>query len=108
MRNNEILRIVRGSQKYIGSTDKDLMLPYTLEAQDRDIIQGNRNLVLNLQDQYIREREESYTYRLYGKINPLVKNILSGCSYDLNSFIGPISTEEWQRLNNNSKSVLLK
>ena len=87
MRNNEILRIVRGSQKYVGAHDKDLMLPYTLETKSRNLIQGNRNLVLNLQDQYIREREESYTYRLYGKINPLVNNILSGCSYELNTFI---------------------
>jgi len=87
MRNNDILRIVRGSQKYIGAQDRDLMLPYTLETKSRNLIQGNRNLVLNLQDQYIREREESYTYRLYGKINPLVNNILSGCSYELNTFI---------------------
>ena len=87
MRNNEILRIVRGSQKYIGAQDKDLMLPYTLESKTKTLIEGDRNLVLNLQDQYIREREESSTYRLYGKINPLVSNLLSGCSYELNTFI---------------------
>ena len=68
MRNNEILRIVRGSQRYVGAQDNDVRIPYTLESTNKTIIQGNRNLVLNLEDQYFREREESTTYRLYGKI----------------------------------------
>jgi|TARA_R110000744_G_scaffold199864_1_gene318994 hypothetical protein len=82
MRYPEGLHIVRGSQKYIGAQDKDIMLPYTLEATNRALIEGERNLVLNLADQYGREREESYTYRLYGKINVLTDNSISGCSYD--------------------------
>ena len=76
------MRIVRGSQRYVGSQDKDLMIPYNLENTTRTIIEGDRNLVLNLQDQYFRERETSYIYRLYGKIRPLVANVISGCSYD--------------------------
>ena len=67
MRNNEILRIVRGSQRYVGAQDNNLLLPYRLESTNRTLIEGDRNLVLNLEDQYFREREESYTYRLYGK-----------------------------------------
>ena len=82
MRYPEGLHIVRGSQKYIGSQDKDLMVPYTLEATNRTLIEGERNLVLNLADQYVREREENYIYRLYGKINVLTDNTISGCSYD--------------------------
>ena len=88
MRNNEILRIVRGSQRYVGAQDNNLRVPYTLESSNKTLIQGNRNLVLNLEDQYFREREESTTYRLYGKINPITQNIISGCSYDLGPFIG--------------------
>jgi len=87
MRNDETLRIVRGSQRYIGAQDNDIRIPHTLESTNKTIIQGNRNLVLNLEDQYFREREESYTYRLYGKINPITQNIISGCSYDLSPFI---------------------
>ena len=56
----ETMRIVRGSQRYVGSQDKDLMIPYNLENTTRTIIEGDRNLVLNLQDQYFREREASY------------------------------------------------
>ena len=82
MRYPEGLHIIRGSQKYIGAQDKDLMLPYTLEATNRALIEGERNLVLNLADQYVREREENYIYRLYGKINVLTDNTISGCSYD--------------------------
>lgn len=87
MRNNEILRIVRGSQRYVGAQDNNLLLPYNLENTTRTLIEGNRNLVLNLEDQYFREREESSTYRLYGKINPLTQNLISGCSYELDTFI---------------------
>tara|TARA_R100001377_G_scaffold85342_2_gene71745 strand:+ start:541 stop:2277 length:1737 start_codon:yes stop_codon:yes gene_type:complete len=82
MRYPENLHIVRGSQKYIGAQDKNLRVPYTLESTTRTLIEGERNLVLNLADQYVREREESYLYRLYGKINVLYDNIISGCSYD--------------------------
>ena len=82
MRYQENLHIVRGSQKYIGAQDKNLRVPYTLESTNRTLIEGERNLVLNLADQYIREREESYLYRLYGKINVLYDNVISGCSYD--------------------------
>ena len=78
----ETMRIVRGSQRYVGSQDKDLLIPYSLENTTRNIIEGDRNLVLNLQDQYFREREASYIYRLYGKIRPLVQNVISGCTYD--------------------------
>ena len=63
----ENIRIVRGSQRYIGGVDKDIMLPYTLEATTRNFIEGDRNLVLSLEDQYNREREQSEIYRLYGK-----------------------------------------
>ena len=87
MRNNDIIRIVRGSQRYIGAQDKNLLLPYKLESTNRPLIEGNRNLVLNLEDQYFREREESSTYRLYGKINLLTQNLISGCSYELNTFV---------------------
>ena len=87
MRNNEIVRIVRGSQRYVGAQDNNLLLPYRLESTNRTLIEGDRNLVLNLEDQYFREREESYTYRLYGKINPLTQNLISGCSYELDTFI---------------------
>ena len=82
MRYPESLHIVRGSQKYIGAQDKNLRIPYTLESTNRTLIEGERNLVLNLADQYVREREESYVYRLYGKINVLYDNVISGCSYD--------------------------
>ena len=78
----ETIRIVRGSQKYVGSQDKDLFIPYSLENSTRTMIEGDRNLVLNLQDQYFREREDSNIYRLYGKLKPMVENIISGCTYD--------------------------
>ena len=78
----ETFRLLRGSQKYVGAQDINMSIPYTLETTTRNIIEGDRNLVLNLPDQYDREREESYIYRLYGKINPTVSNVISGCSYD--------------------------
>ena len=78
MSTDKNIRIVRGSARYAGSTDKDVGLQTFLELDQRTLIQGDRNLVLNLQDQFIFEREYSSQYRLYGKIDILYHNVISG------------------------------
>jgi len=74
----EPIRIVRGSQKYQGALDKDVVISQTLETTTRDVLEGERNAVVNLNEQYFLEKEECTSYRPYGKISPLVDNTISG------------------------------
>ena len=48
----------------------------------RTLIQGDRNLVLNVVDQFNFERDYSSTYRMYGKIDVLYHNIITGYTQD--------------------------
>ena len=101
MSNEKNTRIVRGSSRFAGSQDKDISLQPLLTSDQRTLIQGDRNLVLNLRDQFDFEREYSTTYRLYGKIDVLYNNLISGetseqniveSMYFLPDFIGCTST----------------
>ena len=86
MSNEKNIRIVRGSSRFVGEQDKDEGLQPLLTADQRQLIQGERNLVLNLRDQFGLEREYSYRYRLSGKIDILYENIISGQTND-NAFL---------------------
>ena len=51
------IRIVRGSQKYQGALDKDISISHTLENTTRDLLEAERNAVVNLNEQYFLEKE---------------------------------------------------
>lgn len=76
------IRILRGSQRFKGSLDKNITIPTSLEQTHRMLIETERNAVLNLNEQYYRERDESTIYRVYGKIKPTVDNVVSGKTSD--------------------------
>ena len=78
----EDIRVLRGSQRYQGSLDKDVTIPTSLEQTHRMLIETERNAVLNLNEQYYKERDESKIYRVYGKIKPTVDNVVSGETSD--------------------------
>ena len=76
------IRIVRGESKFAGSPNRELKLQPYLDATNRQLTEGDRNLVLNLRDQFDFERSYSTIYRLYGKIDVLYNNIISGTTQD--------------------------
>ena len=78
MSNKKNIRIVRGESKFAGSQNKDMSLQPFLSSEQRTMIEGDRNLVLNLRDQFDFERDYSTTYRPYGKIDVLYNNIITG------------------------------
>ncbi|MDB3870357.1 hypothetical protein N9322_00230 [bacterium] len=78
MSNEKNIRIVRGVSRYAGSQNKDVSLTPLINSDRRTLIQGERNRSLNLVDQFEAEREYSSTYRLYGKIDVVYNNIISG------------------------------
>jgi len=82
MSNQKNIRIVKGSSKYKGGQDFDVSLQPLLAAERRTLIQGDRNLVLNVVDQFNFERDYSSTYRMYGKIDVLYQNIITGSTQD--------------------------
>jgi hypothetical protein len=82
MNYQQTMRILRGSQRYKGALDKDITIPYTFDQTHRMLIETERNSVLNLSEQYFAEREESTNYRIYGKVKPIVDNIISGETSD--------------------------
>jgi len=78
MSNEKNIRIVKGDERFQGSQDKDESIQLGILSDRRNYIEGNRNLALNLQDQFEFERGYSNFYRLYGKIDVLYDNIISG------------------------------
>ena len=82
MSNDKNIRIVRGESRFAGSPNREQQLHPYLEATNRQLQEGDRNLVLNLRDQFDFERAYSTQYRLYGKIDILFNNIISGTTTD--------------------------
>lgn len=84
MSNEKNIRIVKGSEKFAGAQDKDIGLQPLLTSDQKELIQGDRNLVLNLRDQFGLEREYSQRYRVTGKLDVLYNNVISGETTDTN------------------------
>jgi len=78
MSNEKNIRIVRGDARFAGSSNTEMVVHPLLESSKKDLTQGDRNLVLNLRDQFDFEREYSTNYRVYGKIDVLFDNIVTG------------------------------
>ena len=95
MSNEKNIRIVRGVSRYAGSQNKDVSLTPLISADRRTLIQGNRNRSLNLVDQFEAEREYSSTYRLYGKIDIIYNNVISGESVDNNYIENMYFMPDW-------------
>ena len=86
MSNEKNTRIVRGEARFAGSANKEMLMHPLLSATRRNLTQGDRNLVLDLKEQFAFEREYCTIYRPYGKIDVLFNNIITGETSD-NSFM---------------------
>lgn len=80
-KNNDVLRIVRGSDRYAGAADTDLFIQVPIENTKKQQIEGDRNVLLNLEERFNHERQISTKFRITGKITNLINNSVSGkCS----------------------------
>ena len=80
-KNNQDIRIVRGSDRYAGAPDTDLSIQVPLENTKKSIIEGDRTVLLNLEERFDHERQISTKFRIAGKIVNLFDNTVSGrCS----------------------------
>ena len=77
-KNNQTIRIVRGSDRYAGAPDTDLSIQVPIENTKKSIIEGDRTVLLNLEERFDHERQISTKFRIAGKIVNLFDNIVSG------------------------------
>jgi hypothetical protein len=82
MSNEKNIRIVKGGERFIGSQDKDVRVTPLITTEQREYVEGDRNLSLSLVEQFNDERDYCSRYRLYGKINMVYNNIITGSSSD--------------------------
>ena len=101
---DDTIRIVRGKDRYAGAPNTNLELKLEFEQSNRSKIDGERNIIVNLEDRFNLERELSQKYRLVGKITNIFENKISGSTtYDgfkndlfYNDSLSSISTGVWK------------
>jgi hypothetical protein len=72
---NKIKHIL-GEYKTRESVNKDAYFKVQFNNSERLLPPGEINKVLDVGEQFNRERQECPYYRIYGKINPLISNVL--------------------------------
>ena len=75
---NSDIRIVRGEDRFAGASNTDLLINVNLESKEKNLIEGDRSYVLNLEQRFDDERQKSTKFRIAGKITNIFNNIISG------------------------------
>ena len=78
---DDIIRIVRGKDRYAGAPSTNLSLKVGIDQQNLNYIDGDRNIIVNLDERFDIERELSRKYRIVGKISNIFNNTLSGSTF---------------------------
>ena len=72
------IRLVKGSERYAGASDIDFSLQVNLEGDRRNYVDGDRSKVVNLAQIFDEERQTSTKFRISGKLNNIFNNVISG------------------------------
>ena len=64
MSNESEIRIVIGSKRYAGNSDKDVWIQPPLIGDRRELIEGDRSILVNQQNIFEKERQGSNTFRV--------------------------------------------
>ena len=72
------IRIVIGSKRNAVTSNKDESLQVPLFGDRREYTENERSVMVNLEDRFNLERQNSDTFRLAGKIVNVFDNVLSG------------------------------
>lgn len=72
------IRIVRGEDRFAGSSNTDMQINVDLQSQKKNIIEGDRSIIVNLEERFDKERQESTKFRIAGKITNIFNNTISG------------------------------
>lgn len=77
MKSSEI-RIIRGEDRFAGASNSDLSINVDLNSNNRNIIEGDRSIIVNVEERFNKERQESTKFRIAGKITNIFNNTISG------------------------------
>jgi hypothetical protein len=80
MRKQDDIRIVLGSERFAGSANVDGQVTINLSGDRRNLVQGDRASLVNIENIFEEERQESNIFRLSGKIVNIFDNTVSGTS----------------------------
>lgn len=72
------IRIVRGENRFAGSSNTDVQINVDLQSQKKNIIEGERSILVNVEERFDIERQRSTKFRIAGKITNIFNNTISG------------------------------
>jgi hypothetical protein len=71
-------QIILPSKKFAKADEQELELKLNLDNSDTLMRIGERDIILDIDEQYYRERNESINYKIYGKLKMVFRNLYSG------------------------------
>jgi hypothetical protein len=71
-------QIILPSKKFANADEQELELKLNLDNSDTLMRIGDRDIILDIDEQYYRERNESINYKIYGKLKMVFRNLYSG------------------------------
>jgi hypothetical protein len=71
-------QIILPSKKFANADDQELELKLNLDNSDTLMRIGERDIILDIDEQYYKERNESINYKIYGKLKMVFRNLYSG------------------------------
>ena len=107
---NLLEEILLPNKRYKKAEEQDLTLQVNLESSESLMRLGDRDIVLDLEKLFNKERQDSIDYKIYGKMKMVFRNMYSGdtpydyLSENLNSVIN-YSEYLGENLNNNFCSL---
>lgn len=71
-------QIISPNQRFAKAEEQDLDLKLNLETSENLLRIGDRDIILDIDQLYDKERNESSKYKIYGKIKMVFRNLYSG------------------------------
>lgn len=78
MGNENNIRIVLGSKRFAGNTDKDVSIKIPLVGNRRTAVEGDRSVIVDAEERFNLERQSNQIFRISGKITNVFNNTLTG------------------------------
>jgi len=74
------IRYLQGVDKFKTNPNQEINVDFVLESQNKELIEYDRTAIVNLDDRFNKERQESTKFRLSGKITNIFNNNILGFS----------------------------
>jgi hypothetical protein len=75
---NTDIRIVRGEDRFANSNNTDMQLKIDLKNSKKNYVEGDRTVLLNLEERFNDERQSSTKFRVSGKLTNITNNQITG------------------------------